>query len=352
MKTKLYLSSRDMISGAITPRQYQFDREKMERVVGQCSGFVKMMTGVANNCAIAIVRDAYDRIRGRGNDRNGQPRQAHPRYRHEVKRLARQFFTEWDAYERRLRLPASGETRFFHVADMPPEARRMYRMTRETAKAMSVPGGSPAGEKAAKQVRKTADRDMTDAEYFEFWQGTGALAYERSQPLIGSLHNKFRLSLQRHDVPHADTVAWAMVALSALELACDVWSRAMRSCKEAMDDEFPSLPANALSLEYLSSLWRVFSVRRPADTWRRFLSLLAPETDGYALDPDEERNIDLGLRQLQELWISKDLPYDATIQAVEDFQDDVFRTKGTAKKAIRQLAEMKQGTEEALNIEH
>ena len=103
-----------------------------------------------------------------------------------------------------------------------------------------------------------------------------------------SLQNKFRLSLERHGVKHAQQTAWAMTA----------------------------------------------------DAVQAML-LMAPDCDGYKLDSDEERNIALGLEQLRELWISSDLPFDATIAAVEDFDEDIFRTRGEAKKSIRELSDMR-----------
>jgi hypothetical protein len=67
--------------------------------------------------------------------------------------------------------------------------------------------------------------------------------------------------------------------------------------------------------------------------------LMAPDCDGYMLDSDEERNIAYGLEQLRELWVSSDLPFDATIAAVEDYDEDIFRTRGEAKKSIHELSE-------------
>ena len=35
------------------------------------------------------------------------------------------------------------------------------------------------------------------------------------------------------------------------------------------------------------------------------------------------------------------MPFDATIRAVEDYNEDIFRTRGEAKKSMRELAEMR-----------
>ena len=109
---------------------------EVERDIMQCSGFVKMMCGVANNCAYYVMMDALDHIR------------KHPRYADKsIKRLfegkpnsALDFYKR---YRNRLRWPMGDDNRFFHIADLTEEARRKY--------------GAP----------------ITDEQYFEFWEATG-----------------------------------------------------------------------------------------------------------------------------------------------------------------------------------
>ena len=295
------MTTRNLVGAAEMAAVGKIDRKELERQVAQCSGFVKMMCGVANNCAIQVVnmcRSHIEDIRDEESYKE-RPKCPHPGYKHRAKLLFRQFFQEWHAMESSLLYPSTGETRFFHVADMPEGARKKYGT-------------------------------MTDAQYFEFWKGTGALAYQKSLPLVTSLQNKFRLSLERHGVKHAQQTAWAMTADAVLQLACETFDRSMRSCHEALPYLEPS---------FLENLWKAFSPKRPAETWRKAMLLMAPDCDGYKLDSDEERNIALGLDQLRELWISSDLPFDATIAAVEDYDEDIFRTRGEAKKSIRELSE-------------
>ena len=297
------MTTRNLVGAAAMTAVSKIDREEMERQVSQCSGFVKMMCGVANNCAIQVVnmcRCHIEDIRDEESYKE-RPKRPHPGYKHRSKLLFRQFFTEWHQMESALLYPSVGETRFFHVADMPEGARKKYGT-------------------------------MTDAQYFEFWKGTGALAFQKSKPLVTSLQNKFRLSLERHGVKHAQQTAWAMTADAVLQLACETFDRSMRSCHEVL---------SYLELSFVENLWKAFSPKRPAETWRKAMLLMAPDCDGYKLDSDEERNIALGLEQLRELWISSDLPFDATIAAVEDYDEDIFRTRGEAKKSIRELSEMR-----------
>lgn len=265
--------------------------EELETRLARCSGFVKMMAGVANNAAINIARDCHDNLK------------KHPRYRQRVKKLFKTaIIDEYKHYQRNLTDPCANMVRFFRLADMPDEARRRYGA-------------------------------VSDAQYFEFWESTGALAYQKSQPLIGSLRNKFRLSMLNHGVANAEIVAWGLVGAAVLELSVTVWNHAMRSVYNECDGVLP--------IEEIKRVYMPFSMERLSVAWQRALSELSPETSDYALDAQEERNVALGVEQLQELWVSADLPYDATIKAVEDFTDDIFSTKGYAKKTIRELTEMR-----------
>ena len=278
--------------------------QQLEQTVAQVAGFVKMMTGVANNAAISIMLDCLNKIADVRDKESyaEEPWHPHPRYKQKVKQLFNQALQEKDHYRRRLMYPGEHGIRFFRVSDMPDEARRKYGV-------------------------------INDKAYFEFWEGTGALAYQKSQPLVGSLWNKFRLSLQHHGVPNAEQVAWGLVGANVLELAVVVWQRAMKSAHEAFE--------GLLTMDYVEQLYRPFSLHCVSLKWRQALSLMAPEVSTYSLDSLEERNIEMGVQQLMELWISPDLPFDSTIKAVEDFSDDIFSTPGHAKKAMRELADMR-----------
>ena len=73
------------------------------------------------------------------------------------------------------------------------------------------------------------------------------------------------------------------------------------------------------------------------------MMVLAPETEPIKLDTLEEKNIDLGLRQLMEAWLDPELLYSSTSETVEDY-DEIFRTKGFQKKVLREIAEVREET--------
>ena len=278
-----------------TTHNYIFPKRTAEQLDHQLSGaasMVKLACGVGNNAAYAVMLTAHDHIK------------MHPNYRHEVKRLYRQAFTMFRQREGQLLHRTTN--RFFHVADMTPEVRKKYG-------------------------------NITDAQYFEFWQGLGALAYREGQPLITSLHNKYRLSLLGHGIALPDIVAWPMTAQACLELACTLYNAAVRSCAEEYH----------LPIGPLRDLFAPFSLRPVADVWNKALTLTDPKADTYDLNEGEKRNIQLGLEQLEELWANPKFLYNSAFTATEDFED-IFRTKGENKKALREIGEIMQETEERM----
>ena len=91
-----------------------------------------------------------------------------------------------------------------------------------------------------------------------------------------------------------------------------------------------------------------FSLKPVSERWRRALLLLSPEAK-FKLEPTEKRNIEMGLTQLCEAWLDPSLLYNSTMQSVEDY-DEIFRTHGYQKKAMREIAEVRDETME--EIEH
>ena len=258
---------------------------------------VKAVTGVANNAAVNIMFDCFSEINGNATDpKTGQRKPAHPRYHHQVKQAYLKAIDEYHQYEHRL-IHAT-KNRLFHVADLTPESRKMF------------------GE------------NITDKDYFEFWKGMGAEAHQISRPLVTSLHNKYRLSLINHNMPYAEQTAWAMVAMACLSLAVSIYNTAVD--KSVTNIIYPRQ----------DKLWAIFadlSLQRVLDAWKRALMLTEPKAT-YKLEPIEDKNIQDGLMQLTETWSNPELLYDSMQSGVEDY-DDIFRTKGYMKKALRNLAE-------------
>lgn len=278
---------------------------ELEYTLQQCSGFVKIVCGVANNAALPIMMDCLDKIADkRSNESYGErPCRPHPGYRHAAKAAFINVLNEKRNYRCTLLYPPAGHVRFFHVDDMTDQSKQRYT------------------------------KQMTDREFFEFWEGTGTLAYQKSQPLLGSLWNKFRLSMIQHGVEHEELIAWGLVADAVLEIAVTIYNGVIDSVSEACGGK--------ISHTRMNSIYGSFSLKRVSDAWKHALGLLEPRIRDYVVDEDKERNVLLGIEQLRELWMSADMPFDATIAAVEDFGDEIFSTRGHARKSILELTEMR-----------
>lgn len=263
----------------------ELSREEMASRVGKSSALIKMMCGIGNNAAWACCLEAMDQLR------------RHPRFRHRVKQVFKAAMEEFKAYERRL--VYATENRLFHLDDLTPEYRKRYG-------------------------------NISDREYYEYWCSTGATAYSQKRMWAMNLWNKYRLSLIRHKVPNEGIVAWGMTADAALRLAQCIYENNIKVC--ACDYEVPQ--------PLLEVIFGGLNVKRVADKWDAALMMLEPLTDTYELEDIEQKNIQLGLDQLMEEWTSMATAVDALTETTEAY-DDVFRTKGEQKKALRQIAEMR-----------
>lgn len=268
---------------------------------------VKLICGVANNAAWLVVLHALTEINGNKIDpkdpdgnRHLPP---HPRYRHEVKRAFKAAIKAWHDYERRL--VHATENRMFHMADMDEKTRKTYG-------------------------------NITDQQYYDFWASVGGPAYEKTLPLITCLWNKHRLSLLNHQVKDADKVAWIITAQAALELAEQLYEKAIREC----------INGYGLPERMVRDVFGQFSLETVSEHWRKALMMLAPDTE-FVLEPMEKRNIEMGLTQLCEAWLDPSLLYNSAMESVEDY-DEIFRTRGYQKKALREIAELRNETMEEL----
>lgn len=265
--------------------RHQFD--ELAKKMAYAAANIKMVTGMANNAAVLIMLDAHDKIKH------------HPRYRQAVKHAFRQALKAREDYERGL-LHAD-YNRLFHVDDMMPESRKIY-----------------------------AD-DLTDADYFGMWLALGDPIYTKTRPFLGSMWNKYRLSLFNHGIAHPDLLAWPMVAMSCLQLAKKMYDKAI----ERVIEEY-SLPP-----ELVRRTFKGFDIASIVQAWAKAVRLL--DDTRYKLETTEEKNIEVGLLQICDIWRDPENYYEALRENIKEFEE-VFRTKGEQKKALRSIAEARTAT--------
>lgn len=265
--------------------------EKLNEALPYISAIVKQVMGVANNVAQASMIDALYRIR------------QHPRYKQRIKQAFNQAQAEWDTYERGLLNPVG--VRYFHVEDMPPQVRKKYG-------------------------------DISDREYYEFWQNVGWSVFAKNRAFFTMMDNKFKLSLERHGVPHADLLCRAMTTEQLLNIAELRYKDATKVVHKETGLPYP----------VLDTLFGCFNLKRLHERWAKAMTLTVPN---FPLDEVEEKNLRMSVEQLYE--IISDIPemYEGIGKSTEDYQE-VFRTKGEWKKALREIKEETNDTKELLRI--
>lgn len=263
-----------MIDVIRNPKGY-IDAEKVDYAFSDALSLVKLVCGISNNAAYLVMMDAYNVIR------------KHPEYKGRIRRMFEKALKEWRIYESSLLRPATG-IRLFDISLMDEETRAKYG-------------------------------NITNAEYFEFWQGTGASAYQRTLPMITSLQNKFRLAFIDIGIAYPETIAWAFTALASLQVACDMW-------KLTVDEVCNS---HGMPKHIVSNSAKPLQVSKPYNSWKEAVTALAPDARGK-LSSKDERNIEMGVRQLYEVWSSPDGLFGSTADAMIDYSE-VFASKGVAR---------------------
>lgn len=264
-------------------RLRQFNRDAQEQAAVKASALFKLSLGVSNNATFLLMLDAHDKAKEMQS------------YRGKVKLAFKQVFDAFKAYENKLRF--AGKNRLFHVDDLTPKHRKKYG-------------------------------DINDSQYFEYWQGYGYTAYHKTKPLVTSLQNKYRLSLVNHHHPDADAVAWVLTAQAALNMCVTLWNDAYERSVEDFGLQ-PSIAINVFSQ---------MSLKDVAERWKRAMTMLVPDYD-YELDEVEDRNIELGLRQLIDAWADYETELQSLMDTVDDYSE-IFATEGHRKKEKREIGKM------------
>ena len=271
------------------------DMEKEELIskLSSAASVVKLICGVGNNAAWLVMLDGYDHAK------------QCQRFRGVVKRGFNRCLEMFHAYERNLVYARSN--RMFHMADMTPDIRKRYG-------------------------------DITDRDYYDMWANLGASAYGRTQPLLTSLQHKYHKSLNAHNVKDANHVAWLLVTAACLDLASQLYDKAINQC----------ITQIGIPRKIVKHVFSQFSLNDINKRWIESMEAIAPDTVGYELDNIERRNIELGLEDLLKQWMDPNFLYKSTFNTIEDY-GELFRTKGEHKKALREIAEIQNETYKNLN---
>lgn len=265
--------------------------DKWLQAVVQASSLVKLVDGCANNAAWAACLDAYECLKPM------------PRFRQQVKGGDtagygyKRAFKALKNYQRDL-IYAS-ENRFFHVADMTEETRSFYA------------------------------KDMTDEQYYDFWASFGFKAYQENKQFLTCLVNKLRLAYEKNGIRNAAAAAWSMGAFMSLNVATECHADAIKAVARQWGGR----------LSEWQSLFRAFDLTAVEKLWGSAHKDFFPELARVEFTDDEFENIKMSFNQWAERLVRGKTLINSRVATVNDFADDIFRTKGCAKKAIRELTD-------------
>ena len=201
--------------------------EALEESMAALASHAKLVFGCCNNCAAIMLFDGHDVAKQL------------PQYRQGVKKAFKAALQEFKEYEQRL-LYASN-MRMFHVDDMPASVRKSF------------------GE-------------MSDRQFFEFWQGIGSSTYEKARPFIGSLQNKYRLSMEKHGMRDADRSAALITTLAGLRITEQIFDIFVEEAAKGnkLPPEFVRLVFGRLSMKRIgieiSTLFPEWSIEQTVFT--------------------------------------------------------------------------------------
>lgn len=266
--------------------------KEVEDKLRKSTAVVKLICGVGNNAAWITALDGLDHAKKCRN------------YKHAVVKAFNDVIKEFHKYEKLLLY--SEPNVFFNVESMDVKARKKYG-------------------------------NISNREYYDYWKSMGGVAYQKTFPLLTSLQNKYYKSLLEDGVKDAEHIAWVMTAMVALELAKQMYIKAINECVVGL----------GLRKKDVEKIFRGFSFQKITSLWEKALLLLCPETSTLGEREIDKRNIEMGIVQLYEAWSAPSLLYDSAIKSAEDY-DEIFRTKGEQKKVMQQLAEARNATEEEL----
>lgn len=277
----------------IRPKAYsrptQADYDRWVEAVVRASALVKLVDGCANNAAWAACLDAYEYLKPlkrfnqqvRGGDTAGY--------------AYKRCFKVLKEYQRNL-IYAS-ENRFFHVADMTEETRAFYA------------------------------KDMTDEEYYDFWASFGFKAYQDNKQFLTCLVNKLRIVYEKNGIRNAEAAAWSMGGYMSLSVASECHADAVKTVARQWGGKLSEWQRlfRAFDLSHVEKLW--------GDAHRGFF----PELSRVEFADDEFENVKLSFNQWADRLVKGKTLIKSRVDTVADFADDIFRTPGCAKKAIREL---------------
>ena len=195
--------------------------------------------------------------------------------------------------------PPMGSPKIFHVADFPKSVQMRFR------------------------------EDLTDEEYYDYWEGQGLVAHSKNKQLIDSLIWKFRKFYDKRGVKCAEVLSFLTAGETLIRMCVVQYHERLQSFRNMF----------GYNKEDAHRCFEMFDLSRAGHFWHTAVKPLCHNVENIVLEALEERNVVLGLQQLMEEMTLTKKVFDITRQNVVD-NPEVFRTKKTWLEQIEEVDKM------------
>lgn len=260
-------------------RKKYYTKEQAENVCGKidrASGLVKLAMGLSINASRYMMLNALDSVK------------KHPKYKHEIKRAFALADKAYKDFERVLRHGNLQTPVFFSTKFYKP------------------------------QYFKDG---MTSDEYFEIWQALGGAAYDDSKNEFGVLKHKYELALEHNGSACPGIGGEILLVSCLLRITQNIFDVMMKEiCKG-----IPELGKDVIE----GYVFRPFNIKQVAEAWHKAVIMLYG--DFFKCSDFDERNIKMGIQQIEEKWCSEKWIEKMQEKTLRDYEDYIGGKKKTAK---------------------
>lgn len=235
-----------------------------------------------------ICLDAIDKVKEAGE------------YRFGLKKQINTFLAELKRVRMLLIDPPSTGFRMFHLGDLPTVARLRFR------------------------------KDLTDKEYFEFWENQGMVAFNETHKHLYALQWRYEKALKDKGARKAKVLAWLATACSMVEM--------YNVSYETLLDRFHKMFGYPKSS--LRSVYGGFDLNRAREAWYGCIELFEPNADSVLASCLRQHNVELGLQQLSEVLLNCEKQLDFTRMNIEENRE-VFSSKAAWLEEIDEIVRLK-----------
>ena len=261
--------------------------EQLSQQLGHAAGAMKTMVGLPDVVALFYLQDTLHKL------------SASPLYRGRVKQMANRVAKMKREWEQRLLHPQPSELRFFDVTLF------------------------------GKDDKSCFHDDMTQAEYFEYWQCTGGELYADALPLMNALGYKFRRHFERCGAPDAKLFARLTVTANVLTIVTEAFNNVTRDIEKSMVRTTPSL----------TEITHCFSLGSIAKVFLDLCTLIIPAT--YKVTPEEQHDMELATNAIIDVLTDPVRMVECQKRVNNDYGTEVLRSKSVLKERNKEAAAMK-----------